>query len=136
MTVERTTMGTRPWTGQQAYGVAPALLSGTRAAPVDVPGAARHPLERVAVAASLRANTDCSRAAMCFQAYAAAVIAWSLTYLIRQPGAAATTLSAPLSPVGNFALEGMLLALFWLGLFAAAALAVLTGAATVDDPSA
>lgn len=66
----------------------------------------------------------------------AVVIAWSVSYLLRQPGVAASSLAEPFSFIGNFALEGMVLALGWLILLACACLAVLTGAAQFDDPSA
>lgn len=64
-----------------------------------------------------------------------AVIVWSISYLVRQPGLATAVAAEPFSVFGNFALEGMLLALGWLGLFAAISLAVLTGAAIVVDPT-
>jgi hypothetical protein len=63
-------------------------------------------------------------------------VAWSLSYLIRQPGAGATTLAEPFSLVGSFALEGMLLALGWLALLVVACLAILSGVAVIEDPTA
>lgn len=56
----------------------------------------------------------------------AVVIFWSLTYLMRQPGAAVAA-AQPFSLIGNFALEGAMLALAWLGLVVVACLAVLRG---------
>ena len=76
-----------------------------------------------------------SQAAAWFGAVALAVVVWSVSYLIRQPGVATTALGQPFSPVGDFALEGMLLALGWLGLIAAACLALLTGAARFEEPT-
>ena len=74
-----------------------------------------------------------SQAAAWFGAAALAVVIWSVSYLIRQPGVVTTTLAQPFSPVGDFALEGMLLALAWLGVLVAACLAVLTGAARIEE---
>jgi len=56
----------------------------------------------------------------------AVVVFWSLTYLMRQPGVAVAA-AQPFSLVGNFALEGAMLALAWLGLVVVACLAVLRG---------
>jgi len=56
----------------------------------------------------------------------AVVIFWSLTYLMRQPGAAVAA-AQPFSLIGNFALEGAMLAMAWLGLVVVACLAVLRG---------
>src|SRR6266542_2805832 len=75
-----------------------------------------------------------ARAAVWYWSSAFAVVVWSVSYLVRQPGAAGTTLAPPFSPVGDFALEGMLLALAWLGLLLAACLALLSGAAHVREP--
>ena len=74
-----------------------------------------------------------SRAAAWFWSTALAVVVWSVSYLIRQPGVATSTLALPFSPLGDFALEGMLLAIVWLGLLAAVCLAVLTGTARIDE---
>ena len=74
-----------------------------------------------------------SQAAACFWSAALAVVVWSVSYLVRQPGVATSALSLPFSPVGDFALEGMLLALVWLGLLAGLCLAVLTGAAHINE---
>jgi len=77
-----------------------------------------------------------SRAAVWFWAATAMVIVWSLSYLLRQPGAGARVLIEPFSPFGNFAIEGMLLSMMWLGVLLTACLALLTGAARIEDPSA
>ncbi len=74
-----------------------------------------------------------SSAAAWFWAVSLAVVIWSVSYLIRQPGVATSTLAMPFSPVGDFALEGMLLALCWLGVLVAACLAVLSGAARIVE---
>ena len=74
-----------------------------------------------------------SQAAAWYWAVALAAVVWSVSYLIRQPGVATTALAQPFSPVGDFALEGMLLALAWLGLIAAACIALLTGAARFEE---
>ncbi len=90
---------------------------------------------RVAARGALpAAERDRSRAAVWYWSSAFAVVVWSVSYLVRQPGAAGTTLAPPFSPVGDFALEGMLLALAWLGLLLAACLALLSGAAHVREP--
>jgi hypothetical protein len=75
------------------------------------------------------------RAAGWFWGAALAVVVWSASYLLRQPGVAAGALVEPFSFFGNFALEGMVLALAWLVLLASACLAVLTGVARIEDPS-
>lgn len=74
-----------------------------------------------------------SQAAAWYWSVALAVVVWSVSYLIRQPGVATTAMTQPFSPVGDFALEGMLLALAWLGLIAAACIALLTGAARFEE---
>ena len=79
------------------------------------------------------APAEQSSAAAWFWAVSLAVVVWSVSYLIRQPGVATSALSHPFSPVGDFALEGMLLALSWLGVLVAACLAVLTGAARIVE---
>jgi len=56
----------------------------------------------------------------------AVVVFWSLTYLMRQPGVAIAT-AQPFSLIGNFALEGAMLAIAWLGLVVVACVAVLRG---------
>ena len=56
---------------------------------------------------------------------------WSISYLIRQPGLA---MVEPPSLVGNFAVEGMLLALGWLAAFVAGAAAVATGIVAFQEP--
>jgi hypothetical protein len=56
----------------------------------------------------------------------AVVIFWSLTYLMRQSGVAVAA-EQPFSLIGNFALEGAMLALAWLGLVVVACAAVLRG---------
>ena len=53
-----------------------------------------------------------------------ALLCWSATYLVRQPPAGA---GWPISPVGDFLVEGMLLAVSWLALLVAACVAILTG---------
>jgi hypothetical protein len=75
-----------------------------------------------------------SRTAAWYWSVALAVAVWSVSYLVRQPGVAATTLVPPFSPFGDFALEGMLLALAWLGVLLAACLVLLTGAARIQEP--
>jgi hypothetical protein len=92
--------------------------------------------QTVACEAVLEAPIEESRLAMWFWGAALSVAIWSVSYLLRQPGIATSVLNVPFSPLGNFALEGMLLALAWLVTFAAAALAVLTGVARIEDPSA
>jgi hypothetical protein len=86
----------------------------------------------VRVAPRLEAREE-SQAAAWYGAVALAVVVWSVSYLIRQPGVATTALGQPFSPVGDFAFEGMLLALGWLGLIAAACIALLTGAARFEE---
>jgi hypothetical protein len=83
--------------------------------------------------AARRYTEERSRAASWFGTGAITVVIWSVSYLIRQPGVA--TLNEPFSPLGNLALEGMVLALAWLGLLVTICLAILTGAAVVDDPT-
>lgn len=56
----------------------------------------------------------------------AAVVLWSVTYLLRQPGVAGIG-AEPFSLLGDFALEGAVLALAWLGLVVAGCIAVLRG---------
>jgi hypothetical protein len=73
-----------------------------------------------------------SQLAAWFLTSALVIVIWSVSYLVRQPGVA--TNAMPFSPVGDFALEGMLLALGWLAVLAAACIAVLTGAARIDEP--
>ena len=88
---------------------------------------------RTAVAEGAERRAEQSQAAAWFWAGCTAIIVWSVSYLIRQPGIATSALAQPFSPVGDFALEGMLLALAWLGVLAAACLAVLTGAARIEE---
>src|SRR5688500_8315250 len=92
----------------------------------------------VAVAVGARAidrpRTEAqSKAAAWFWSTALTIVLWSVSYLARQPGVATSALSLPFSPLGDFALEGALLALGWLALLAAACLAVLTGAARIEE---
>ncbi|HEU5317759.1 MAG TPA: hypothetical protein VFX49_16730 [Chloroflexota bacterium] len=84
------------------------------------------------VAPRLRAHEE-SQAGAWYWTVALAVVVWSVSYLIRQPGVATSSLAQPFSPVGDFAVEGMLLALSWLGLVAAACVALLTGAARFEE---
>ena len=79
-----------------------------------------------------RATQESQTAAWAWSA-AISVLVWSVSYLVRQPGVVTSTLAQPFSPVGDFALEGMLLALVWLGLLAAACVAILTGAVRVVE---
>jgi hypothetical protein len=58
------------------------------------------------------------------------VLLWSLTYLVRQPGAADVA-AQPFSLLGNFALEGIALSLAWLGLLVSACVALLRGAIVI-----
>lgn len=80
------------------------------------------------------AEREDSQAAAWYWAGAVAVVIWSVSYLVRQPGVATTVLAQPFSPVGDFALEGMLLALAWLGLILVACIALLSGAARFEEP--
>lgn len=73
------------------------------------------------------------KAAAWFWFATVAIILWSVSYLARQPGVATSALSLPFSPLGDFALEGAMLALGWLAVLAAACLAVLTGAARIEE---
>jgi len=77
-----------------------------------------------------------SHAAVWFWSATAMVIVWSLSYLLRQPGAGARVLIEPFSPFGNFAIEGILLSMMWLGVLLTVCLALLSGAARIEDPSA
>jgi hypothetical protein len=77
-----------------------------------------------------------SRAAAWFWGATLTVIVWSVSYLLRQPGVAANSMVEPFSLLGSFAVEGMVLALVWLGLLATACLALLSGVARFEDPSA
>ncbi|MDQ3699934.1 MAG: hypothetical protein M3442_03325 [Chloroflexota bacterium] len=61
----------------------------------------------------------------------AAVILWSVTYLLRQPGVAGIGVE-PFSLLSDFALEGAILALAWLGLVVGGCLAVLRGTIVVS----
>ena len=93
------------------------------------------PTVRVAVRqAPQAAERETSRAASWYWRAAIAVVAWSISYLVRQPGSSASTLAPTFSPVGDFALEGMLLALMWSALLVLACLAVLSGAAQIREP--
>src|SRR5688572_14918689 len=84
---------------------------------------------RTAVREVAERRAEQSQAAAWFWAGCTAIVIWSLSYLIRQPGVATSALALSFSPVGDFALEGMLLALAWLGMLAGACIAILTGAA-------
>ena len=97
-------------------------------------GPMAEPRAGAAVAVAERAEEK-SQAAAWFWSVTLAVIVWSLSYLLRQPGVAGSSLVEPFSPVGNFAIEGMVLALAWLGVLVTACLAVLTGAARIEDRS-
>ena len=97
------------------------------------------PAVRVATATrgAVRAHAgerETSRAATRYWSAAVAVVAWSVSYLVRQPGVSARTLAPTFSPVGDFALEGMLLALAWLALLLVACLALISGAAQIREP--
>jgi hypothetical protein len=59
------------------------------------------------------------------------LVVWSATYLARQSGA---ELATPFSPMGDFALEGMVLAITWLVSVVTACAAMLTGAVVVRVP--
>ncbi len=54
----------------------------------------------------------------------ALLLCWSVSYLLRQPGLDPAT---PFSPLGSFALEGVLLSLVWIAAIAALALALAAG---------
>jgi hypothetical protein len=86
-----------------------------------------------ALATPRSAARDESQAAGWFGSVALAVVVWSVSYLIRQPGVVTTAMAQPFSPVGDFALEGMLLALAWLTLIVVACLALLTGWARFEE---
>jgi hypothetical protein len=58
------------------------------------------------------------------------VLLWSLTYLVRQSGAADVAVQ-PFSLLGSFALEGIALSLAWLGLLVSACVALLRGAIVI-----
>lgn len=109
-----------------------------RAAVVAWAAEPRAPLAPLAeaTAAARQSAAEGSQLAAWFWGACLAVIVWSLSYLLRQPGVAISPLGEPFSPFGNFALEGMLLALGWLSILVAACLAVLTGVAQVRDPFA
>ncbi len=77
-----------------------------------------------------------SQAAAWYWGTALAVIVWSVSYLLRQPGVAVASTAEPFSFVGDFAIEGMVLALAWLGVLATACIVVLAGVAQIEDPSA
>jgi hypothetical protein len=62
---------------------------------------------------------------------AALLFVWSATYLARQSG---LDLQTPVSPLGNFAVEGMILALAWLASVVAVCVATLTGLVVVRTP--
>lgn len=79
-----------------------------------------------------RAAQESQAAAWAWSA-AVALVVWSVSYLVRQPGVVTSTLAHPFSPVGDFALEGMLLALVWLALLAGLCLAILTGVVQVVE---
>ena len=89
---------------------------------------------RTAVREVAARRAEQPQAAAWFWAGCAAIVIWSLSYLIRQPGIATSALVQPFSPVGDFALEGMLLALAWLGMLAGFCIAVLTGVARIEEP--
>jgi len=62
---------------------------------------------------------------------AGVVLLWTLSYLVRQPTAG--VLDAPAAHA-RYALEGMALALVWLGAVAGGCVAVLTGVVTLREP--
>jgi hypothetical protein len=91
--------------------------------------------ERVAAvgtgaAAPVRQDSSASGAAVKVAAAAALLVVWSLTYLGRQPAVE----GAAFSPFGNYALEGMLLAVTWLGALATLCLATLSGHVVFREP--
>lgn len=90
-------------------------------------------ISAVARAISRRQEREQCSAAAWSRAAALGVTVWSASYLVRQPGVATNTRTQSFSPVGDFALEGMLLALFWLGLIVAVSLASLTGTLRVEE---
>jgi hypothetical protein len=94
-----------------------------------IPPRAQH----AAVQERVAERPEQAQAAAWFWAGCVTIVIWSVSYLIRQPGVATSAATLPLSPVGDFALEGMLLALTWLGMLAATCLAVLTGVARVEE---
>ena len=60
------------------------------------------------------------------------LLTWSAAYLVRQPG---PSMAAAPSLFGDFALEGMALALAWIAALVAACLAVLARAVELREPS-
>ena len=62
---------------------------------------------------------------------AAMLVLWSATYLARQTG---LELATPFSPLGDFALEGMVLAMAWLASVVAACVGTLAGVVVVRTP--
>ncbi|HEV2126225.1 MAG TPA: hypothetical protein VGW38_26010 [Chloroflexota bacterium] len=101
----------------------------------SVPMASAVPVGQVRVqdVALRQEPAEQSRLASWFGTATLGVVIWSVSYLLRQPGVAA--MDAPFSFLGNFALEGMVLALGWLGLMLAGCLAIVSGVAMVHDPS-
>ncbi|MBI3974400.1 MAG: hypothetical protein HY332_24230 [Chloroflexi bacterium] len=83
----------------------------------------------VAPAGTISRTGTISRANAWIGATAAVLLAWSISYLMRQPGIDVAT---PPSPFGNFALEGLLLSLVWLATIAGAGLSLLAGVVTVS----
>jgi hypothetical protein len=71
-----------------------------------------------------------SRAA-CLAWAIAALLVWSASYLLRHPGPAALE---PPSPFGSFAIEGVVLALAWLGAWLGAGALILSGAVVLREP--
>lgn len=62
-----------------------------------------------------------------------AVVLWSVSYLIRQPGLGGVDVQ-PFSLLGDFALEGAMLALAWLSLVVAGCVALLQGTIVISSP--
>jgi hypothetical protein len=88
-----------------------------------------HEWKQAAIAAS-RCVGRISRPA-CLAWAVATLLVWSASYLLRHPGPAALE---PPSPFGSFAIEGVVLALAWLGAWLGAGALILSGAVVLRDP--
>jgi hypothetical protein len=97
-------------------------------APERVAVVDNHAAARAAAPAS--EDSAASGAVVKVAAAAALLVVWSLTYLGRQPAVE----GAAFSPFGNYALEGMLLAVTWLGALATLCLATLSGHVVFREP--
>src|SRR5581483_7868396 len=100
------------------------LPAAAAVAAVAVPPGRGRRLELPALPALARANAWAGTLAGWIGAGTALLLCWSVSYLLRQPGLDPAT---PFSPLGSFALEGMLLGLVWIAAIAALALALAAG---------